>query len=47
VGDRDQLTTTTRRVIAFAERMPGLIILPAHDPTAAQRLLDGSRSIEE
>jgi glyoxylase-like metal-dependent hydrolase (beta-lactamase superfamily II) len=39
VGSRRQLTETTRKVLALAERLPGLVILPAHDPTAAQRLL--------
>ena len=32
-----------RKVLALAQRMPGLVILPAHDPTAAQRLLDSAR----
>jgi len=27
-------------VLALKETMPDLVILPAHDPTAAQRLLD-------
>jgi N-acyl homoserine lactone hydrolase len=40
VGARRQLTATTRNVLALAEQLPGLVILPAHDPTAAQRLLD-------
>lgn len=39
VGNRSQLTRTTRKVLALAERQPGLVILPAHDPTAARRLL--------
>jgi glyoxylase-like metal-dependent hydrolase (beta-lactamase superfamily II) len=39
-GDRGQLGETTENVLALAERMPGLVILPAHDPTAARRLLD-------
>jgi glyoxylase-like metal-dependent hydrolase (beta-lactamase superfamily II) len=43
VGDRGQLATTTDRVLALADRMPGLVILPAHDPTAAERLLDSAR----
>jgi len=29
-------------VLALKQRMPGLVILPAHDPTAAQRLLDSA-----
>ena len=40
VGGRRQLATTTDQVIALKERMPDLAILPAHDPTAAQRLLE-------
>jgi glyoxylase-like metal-dependent hydrolase (beta-lactamase superfamily II) len=43
VGDRGQLGRTTDQVLALKERMPGLVILPAHDPTAAQRLLDSAR----
>jgi glyoxylase-like metal-dependent hydrolase (beta-lactamase superfamily II) len=39
VGDRSQLAETTDQVLALKQRMPGLVILPAHDPTAAQRLL--------
>jgi len=35
-----QLVETTRKVLALKETMPDLVILPAHDPTAAQRLLD-------
>jgi glyoxylase-like metal-dependent hydrolase (beta-lactamase superfamily II) len=40
VGKRRQLAESSRRVLALAEREPGLIVLPAHDPTCAQRLLD-------
>jgi N-acyl homoserine lactone hydrolase len=40
VGGRRQLTNTTNQVLALKERMPDLAILPAHDPTAAQRLLE-------
>jgi glyoxylase-like metal-dependent hydrolase (beta-lactamase superfamily II) len=39
VGARRQLTDTTRKVLALAESLPGLVGLPAHDPTAARRLL--------
>jgi len=39
VGHRGRLAESTRNVRALAERQPGLIVLPAHDPTAAQRLL--------
>ena len=40
VGGRSQLATTTNQVLELKERMPDLAILPAHDPTAAQRLLE-------
>jgi glyoxylase-like metal-dependent hydrolase (beta-lactamase superfamily II) len=43
VGDRSQLASTTNKVLALAEQRPGVVILPAHDPTAAQRLLDSAR----
>jgi glyoxylase-like metal-dependent hydrolase (beta-lactamase superfamily II) len=43
VGGRSQLAETTDQVLALTQRMPGLVILPAHDPTAAQRLLDSPR----
>jgi N-acyl homoserine lactone hydrolase len=46
VGDRDLLARTTEQVLALADRMPGLVVLPAHDPTAAQRLLDAARTQE-
>ena len=39
VGSRRQLTDTTRKVLALAESFPGLVVLPAHDPMAARRLL--------
>jgi glyoxylase-like metal-dependent hydrolase (beta-lactamase superfamily II) len=39
VGHRSQLAATTAKVLDLAQRTPGLVILPAHDPTAAQRLL--------
>jgi N-acyl homoserine lactone hydrolase len=39
VGDRSELAKTTDQVLALKQRMPGLVILPAHDPTAAGRLL--------
>jgi glyoxylase-like metal-dependent hydrolase (beta-lactamase superfamily II) len=39
VGNRRRLAETTGKVLALKKRMPGLIILPAHDPTAAARLL--------
>jgi len=40
VGDRRRLAESSRKVLALSERQPGLVVLPAHDPTAAQRLLD-------
>ncbi len=40
VGARSQLARTTDTVLALKARMPDLVVLPAHDPTAAQRLLE-------
>jgi len=40
VGIRRRLVETTGKVLALKQRMPDLVILPAHDPTAAQRLLE-------
>lgn len=40
VGSRRRLAESSRKVLALAEQQPGLVVLPAHDPTAAQRLLD-------
>lgn len=40
VGSRRQLTDSTRKVLALAQRLPGLVVLPAHDPAAAQRLME-------
>jgi N-acyl homoserine lactone hydrolase len=39
VGKRRQLAESSRKVLALAERERGLVVLPAHDPTSAQRLL--------
>lgn len=39
VGVHRQLVQTTGKVLALKKTMPDLVILPAHDPTAAQRLL--------
>jgi glyoxylase-like metal-dependent hydrolase (beta-lactamase superfamily II) len=39
VGNRRQLAESSRKVLALAGHQPGLIVLPAHDPTAARRLL--------
>jgi N-acyl homoserine lactone hydrolase len=40
VGAHKQLVETTGKVLALKETTPDLVILPAHDPTAAQRLLE-------
>jgi N-acyl homoserine lactone hydrolase len=40
VGAHKQLAETTANVLALKETMPDLVILPAHDPTAARRLLE-------
>ena len=40
VGNRRRLAESSRKVLALAGQQPGLVVLPAHDPTAAQRLLD-------
>ena len=40
VGHQRQLSQSTRKVLALEHQQPGLVVLPAHDPTAAQRLLD-------
>jgi len=39
VGSRRRLAESTRKVLALADQQPGLVVLPAHDPTAAERLL--------
>jgi N-acyl homoserine lactone hydrolase len=43
VGDRGQLGRTTDEVLTLVTRTPGLVVLPAHDPTAAERLLASAR----
>lgn len=40
VGSRPLLAESTRKVLALQQNLPGLVVLPAHDPAAAQRLLD-------
>ena len=40
VGNRRRLAESSHKVLALAQQQPGLVVLPAHDPTAAQRLLD-------
>lgn len=44
VGDRTVLAKTTDHVLALQQQMPGLVVLAAHDPTAAQRLLGSTPS---
>jgi N-acyl homoserine lactone hydrolase len=39
VGNRRGLIEATDKVLALKKEMPDLVVLPAHDPTAAQRLL--------
>ena len=39
VGNRRHLAETTGKVLALKKQMPGLVVLPAHDPTATARLL--------
>jgi hypothetical protein len=40
VGNRRRLAESSRKVLALAQQQPGLAVLPAHDPIAAQRLMD-------
>jgi N-acyl homoserine lactone hydrolase len=40
VGKRRGLLGSTDKVLALKKEMPGLVVLPAHDPTAARRLLE-------
>jgi glyoxylase-like metal-dependent hydrolase (beta-lactamase superfamily II) len=40
VGNRRRLADSSHKVLAQAQQQQGLVVLPAHDPTAAQRLLD-------
>jgi glyoxylase-like metal-dependent hydrolase (beta-lactamase superfamily II) len=40
VGNRRLLAESSRKVLALRQQQPGLVVLPAHDPTAARRLLD-------
>jgi N-acyl homoserine lactone hydrolase len=42
VGKRHKMLRSTDHVLALAERLPGLVVLPAHDPGAARRLLEAS-----
>jgi glyoxylase-like metal-dependent hydrolase (beta-lactamase superfamily II) len=38
VGNRRRLIEATNKVLALKKQMPDLVVLPAHDPTAAGRL---------
>jgi glyoxylase-like metal-dependent hydrolase (beta-lactamase superfamily II) len=38
VGHQGQMREATRKVNALRDTLPGLVVLPAHDPHAAQRL---------
>ncbi len=40
VGNRRRLLEATDKVLALKREMPALVVLPAHDPTAARRLLE-------
>jgi glyoxylase-like metal-dependent hydrolase (beta-lactamase superfamily II) len=40
VGNRRGLIEATDKVLALKKEMPDLVVLPAHDPTAARRLLE-------
>lgn len=40
IGDRRGLRANSEKVLALKKSMPDLVILPAHDPTAAQRLAE-------
>jgi len=47
VGNKRQLTETTKMINQLRERNPGLVILPAHDPGAASRLAPVTRALAE
>jgi N-acyl homoserine lactone hydrolase len=38
VGNKRQMSTATKRVNELRHRLPGLVVLPAHDPAAGERL---------
>jgi glyoxylase-like metal-dependent hydrolase (beta-lactamase superfamily II) len=46
VGNKAQMRRTTEMVNALRAALPGLVVLPAHDPTAAQRLHDAETATE-
>ncbi|MFC4047066.1 hypothetical protein ACFO1B_52395 [Dactylosporangium siamense] len=43
VGDKRQLHTAVQQVNELRRRLPGLVVLPAHDPGAAARLAQAMR----
>lgn len=47
VGDRRSLRSSSATVLALRERHPGLVILPAHDPGAAERLRQATPRAEQ
>lgn len=46
VGVRRQLRESSGKVMALKKSMPDMVVLPAHDPTAAQRLLESDRRLD-
>jgi glyoxylase-like metal-dependent hydrolase (beta-lactamase superfamily II) len=40
VGAKRKLRAMSQKVMALKRRIPDLVVLPAHDPTAAQRLME-------
>jgi hypothetical protein len=40
VGNKPQMRTTTRLVNNLRAMQPGLVVLPAHDPAAGNRLAE-------
>jgi glyoxylase-like metal-dependent hydrolase (beta-lactamase superfamily II) len=46
VGSRAGLVKTTRAINALARRYPGLVVLPAHDPSAAGRLAAANQAAQ-
>ena len=40
VGNRRELMDTGAKVLALKKGIPGLVVLPAHDPTVSRRLLE-------
>lgn len=45
VGDKRQMRHAVRMVNELRANLPGLVVLPAHDPTAAERLQDALAAI--